>query len=757
MPGYDFNQTQEWLTLHTPELELAWSCADGALRILRFHDRASVLGYGAPQMSLDVALGKPENWLAERSFARYLSHRCEVQNDIATVVIAVGLGPLKLYDQYTVCGTLISRQIRIENVSLDERRICGLRMLVSNARVGCAETCFFEAPGSSIRPHVPFAVAAAYRREVLPHQVFTPDLPERQDLELSPVQGPGILALHNAPASNHNDNETLLCWYSSSTEVAFPFIEGIADNLTAMAVSLGHDIRLAGWLPPEATLSSGIQHLTLLREHWAQTLTTIRDTLPLRKTHPTEEQAAWLRDATIYETHPALFGGFRRMIEALPHLVDLGITTLLLLPMWEFAHRRTRLWDGNWIDSGNPYAVRDLEALDPMLGAPDDLQALVEAAHEQGLRVLFDFVVHGCAAESRYTEEHPEWFAKDETGAFITPTLPGAALNFQDCYSFDSNNPDLRAYLYNWALAQLQRYNIDGYRVITPCNLAYNWSRRLPYNASAGALGLLPLLQQLRRDLRRIKPDAALVCNLSGPIYVASHDAAYDYLVHHMFVHTALNRMTPAELGAYLHSHFAALPPRSVRIGFTETHDTCDVNPLASGLRGARISRMILAGMIFCGFVPALWSGQEQGEELVIRALLRVWREYPVLRYGNTLYNAVQCESSQVFAVLRSFVGVHVLGLLNFGSHKRTVTFQLPADSLGLTQQRYRLHELVMDLLWSEEGQSSWERDELQHIQLTLEPFGAYCVAIEADSNRPQAAYETLPAKEQREESIIAQ
>jgi hypothetical protein len=757
MFSYDFNQTQEWITLHTPELELAWSCEDGALRMLRFHNSASVLGHGAPQISLDIALGKPEAWLTQRSFARYLSHHYDMQNGLATVVIVVGLGPLKLYDQYVVCGTLISRQIRIENVSLDERRIYGLRMLAPNARVGRAETCFFEAPGNSVRPHVPFAVAAAHRPGVLPRQFFAPDLYEGQALELSPVQGSGLLALHNAPAPGRNENETLLCWYSSSTEVAFPYIEGIADNPAATAVSLGHDIRLAGWLPPEATLSSGTQYLALLREDWSQALTTIRDTLPLRKTHPTEEQAAWLRDATIYETHPALFGGFRRMIEVLPHLIDLGITTLLLLPMWEFAHRRTRLWDGNWIDSGNPYAVRDFEALDPMLGVSDDLRALVEAAHAQGLHVLFDFVVHGCAAESRHVEEHPEWFAKDETGAFITPMLPGAALNFQDCYSFDSNNPDLRAYLYNWALAHMQRYNIDGYRVVTPCNIVYNWSRRLPSNASAGTLGWLPLLQQLRRDLRRIKADAALVCNLSGPIYVASHDAAYDYLVHNMFVHTALNRMTPAELGAYLYSHFATLPPRSVRIGFTETHDTCDVNPLVGGLRGARISRLILAGMIFCGFVPALWSGQEQGEERVIRALFRVWREYPVLRYGQAWYNAVQCDSAQVFAVLRSFAGVHVLGLLNFGAHKRTVTLRMPADALGLAQQHYRLRELVMDLIWSEEDQSSWERDELQHIQLTLEPFGAYCVAIEADTTRPEAAYDTLRAKERREESIVAQ
>lgn len=737
MPALELTETLQRITLRTPELEVAWSREDGSLQVLRHLNSANLVGHGVAPAGLDVALGAPANWLATRSFVRYLAHQFVQENSAVRVVIVVGLGPLKLYDRYEIVGTLISRRVTIENVSPDDLQVYGLRILVPNARITPVEHCAFEAPGNSVRPHVPLAVAASQRPGVLPRRFFAPGLRDGSALELTPTHGSGLLALHNTPPSGQEANgaaETLLCWYASNAEAALPFVEG---DEAGPAISLGHDVRLAGWLQPGGTLISGIQHVVLLRQTWSHALATFQHTLPLRGIRPTDDQAAWLRDAAIFETHPGLYGGFRRMTELLPDLAAMGVTTLLLLPIWERARPHERPWDGNWIDSGSPYALRSFERLDATLGAPDDLRALVAAARQHGLRVLLDLVVQGCASDSPYVEEHPDWFVKDETGAFVTTP---SAQRHSGCYSFDMSNPELQAHLHTWAITQMQRYNIDGYRIVTPYNPALNWTRRLPYPASAGSMGLLPLLRRLRHDLRRLKPDAALLCDLSGPAYIQMHDACYDYPVHHMFVHTALNRMTPAELGAYLRDHATELPPESVRICFMETHDTCDANPLVGGLRGSRISRMLLAGMVFCGFVPSLWAGQEQGEEMVIRELLRLRREHPVLRYGRTLYNVVHCDAPEVFVVVRLLNGRAVLGLLNVGPHKRTVTLGLPVDLLGLTNGRYRLRELMLDIIWSEEGRRSWQRDELRQTRLTLEPFGAYCVAVEVD---PSYAPET--------------
>lgn len=763
MPAFELTETFQKVTLRTPELELSWSSEDGALRVLRRLEGLSVIGHGPAVPAVDVALGSASSWLAERSFVRYLSHHHTFEEDSAEVTIVVGLGPLVIHDVYRVTGALVTRQVMIENVSLDAVQIHGLRLLVPYARIGRAETCHFEAPSSSVRPHVPLEIAASQRRNVSPRRFFAPGLRGGSALELAPTHGPGLLVLHTPPAmptAAPVQAETLLCWYFSAVETALPFLEGRSRRLTTepVAVSLGHEVAVAAWLNSEDRITCGTQSLLLLDKPWAQAQVQFRQSLALQGVRPPPDQPDWVRDAVIYETHPALFGGFAALTRTLPELVELGFTTLLLLPVWEFARPRERLWDGNWNHSGSPYAIRDFERIDATLGTPRELRALVDKAHNLGLRVLFDLALRGCAANSRYVQEQPHWFCRDPHGTFATmphPLVPSISRILPPgCYSFDWNNSDLHSYFAAWALDLMHRYDLDGFRVTGPYNPISNWMRRLPYHASAASMGLLPFLRRLRESLHLVKTDAALICDMHGPIYTEMHDACADYLVHHMFVYLTLNQITPAELGEYLHDHRATLPPGSTRIGFMETHDTCDVNPLADGLRGSRLSRMAIAGMIFCGFVPALWAGQERGEEMVLRELLRVWHESAELRYGETFYNAVACDSPHVFAVVRVLDGSSVLGLLNVGPHKRTVTLSLPVDLMNLADGCYHLHELISDISWTEEGRETWGRDELRQFQLTLDPYGSYCVAIEA-AEHPVTAAPEVNHREQLHEATV--
>lgn len=735
MPAFSLDEKLRLVILRTPELELAWSREDGSLRTLSHADGSSVIGYGTLQAGVDVALNGPDKWLNDRSFARYLTHQCVQHGDAVEVTLIIGLGLLKLYDRYRITGNLIARQLTIQNVNTDEVCVYGLRMCIPHARVGHAEGCRFEAPGNSARPRIPLEIAAQQRPGVRPRRNFVPGPSRENTFESAPTHGSGLLVLHTV--SNDGDMytpETLLCWYYSETEAAQPFITGTNEQrmLQAPAVTFGHTIGLAGRLQGEQTLTSGTQYLLFLHKPWEQARVTFQHIWPVIGLPPLPDPVEWVRDAALYETHPALYGGFNQLAQKLPKLGALGITTLVLLPIWSFANPGNRLWDGNWSASGSPYAIRDLEQLDPTLGTPADLRNLIQSAHALGMRVLVDLAVQGCAASSRYVFQHRDWFIRDETGSIATIQSPGTPLRLMDYYSFDWNNQELRDYLQTWALDQIEQYDFDGYRVIAPASTALNWKPRLPYHASAASLGLLPLLRNLRSQLRQRKPDVALLCSLAGPLFTSMHDAGFDYPSHLMFVHTALNRMTPAELGDYLSDHMLTHPAGSVRICFTEKHDTCDINPLAVGLRGSRISRMLLAGMVLCGFVPALWAGQEEGEEAALSALLHARHAYPILRYGATFYNMVWCDSPQVFTVVRTLNSDCVLGLLNISPYKQTVTLSLPVDSLPLENTSFRLHELFSDTFWLEDDRRTWRRSELQHIRLTLEPFQAYCIALES-------------------------
>jgi glycosidase len=723
MSSFTISQNQHTIAVHTHEITLAFSCDDGGLRMLQHAGGSNVLGYGKARPSIDIQLDD-RGWLAERTFVRYLGHTVDEREGGVEIVIVIGIGPLKVYDRYRITGTLIARRVSVENVGEDEVQLCGVRLALPWARVGAIETCRFDAPANSVRPHVPLTVAAAQRQDVLPRRFFAPGLRDGRAMEPAPTQGPGLLALHNSEI-----DEVLFCWYYSTVEPALPQIEG---NNTA--VTLAHEIALSDWLGSEVALSGGTQYIMLLRETWAAALTALQRTWPICGFRQLANPAAWVRDAAIYEVHPSQFGGLQALTAALPDLCALGLNTICLMPIWAFANHKQRLWDGNWDASGSPYAIRDFEQLDPTLGTPEDLRALVDTAHRCGMRVLIDLPMEGCADDSRYLAEHAEWFCYDEQNRLVRP--PGQ----NTIVSFDWANPALHDFMLAWARELVRTFDFDGYRVVVPRAGQPNWARKLSYHAGASSMGVLRLLERLQYELKAIKGDAALFGELSGPVYESNTDVTFDELSHLMFVHLALNRLTPAELGEWLEDHVRTLPPGRVRVCFTESHQTHILNPLADGLHGSRISRMLLAGMVFCGFVPMIWFGQESDDRSFVERLLHARHRHPALRHGRVLYNALPCSSQQVFAILREYEGEQLVGLLNVGPHKQTVAVSLPVDTLGLIEGDYELHNLLDQNLWVEGDRRSWHRDELLALRLTLEPFGAYCFAIRVSVPRPAAA-----------------
>jgi hypothetical protein len=722
------SQQRRTIAVQTPEIAVEFSMDDGGLRSLRRADGPNVLGYGEPRPSVDVQLGLAGEWLAERMFVRYLRHTVEEREGAVELVIVIGVGPLIVHDRYHITGTLIARRVSVVNVGEDELQLRGVRLSLPWARVGPPELCRFEAPGNNVRPHVPLEVAGALRRGVLPRRFFAPGLREGRALEPAPTQGPGLLALYDS-----DSNETLLCWYYSQVETALPQVEG---NDTA--VTLTHQIELADWLRSEIALTGGTQYILLLREPWKAALAAFQRTWPICGLRRLEQPASWLRDATIYEVHPAQFGGFLGLAAAIPELRALGINTLCLMPIWEFSRPRQRLWDGNWEASGDPYAVSDFEALDHTLGQRADLCALVTTAHKHGMRVLLDLPLRGCAEDAHYVYEHPDWFCYDEAGQLIH--APGRSAIVR----FDWASRPLQDYMLAWALDWLRSCSLDGYRAIAPRARLPNWSKQLPYHTGASAIGVVRFLDRLRAALPEAAPGAALIGELGGPLWQTNLDLTLDELPHHMFLHMAMSRITPAELGEWLSDHYGALPPGALRACFTESHQTRLMNPLADGLRGSRISRMLLAGMVACGFVPMIWSGQEQGDERFVGRLLRMWEQQPALRHGAAHYNAVPCDSAQVFAVLRTLDDERLLSLLNVGPHRQTIAVSLPVDTLGLPEGDYMLYDLLDAREWDEEGQCSWQRDELLALRLTLEPFGAYSFAL-----RPSVRSELTAAQDE--------
>lgn len=107
----------------------------------------------------------------------------------------------------------------------------------------------------------------------------------------------------------------------------------------------------------------------------------------------------WWRQAAVYQIYPRSFadsdangiGDLVGIIEKVPYLKALGIDAVWLSPFYPSA-----LADGG-------YDVDDYRDVDPRLGTLADFDALTEALHEAGIRIIVDIVPN-------HTSDRHEWF-----------------------------------------------------------------------------------------------------------------------------------------------------------------------------------------------------------------------------------------------------------------------------------------------------------------------------------------------------------
>ncbi|MBO9333347.1 MAG: alpha-amylase [Roseiflexus sp.] len=707
MATFTLRSTRHALIVTLAELELEFSLDDGGLRALRRPGGPDVVGRGAPRTGVDVSLAET-GWLTQRSFARYLNHFLYDIPGGVEIVIVVGLGPLKIYDRYRVVGSFITRRISIENTGDDELALCGVRLAISSACVGMPERCRFEAPANVIRPRLPIA-----RLRGDPHHRHWSDTSalEIPAFALAPADAPGLLALHNDMVG-----ETLACWYEDPSNPARPRVESDGNSVT-----LFHDIRIAERLRVEVALSVGVQALLLERAPWHDALPRIYQVMTRSQANPATPPE-WVADAAVFVTHPAHFGGACGLVDALDAIQCLGCTALCLLPVHDIAapHQYTEEWSP--AQPEDLYALRSFAMLAPEIGGIEGLRDIVAAAHARGMRVILDLPLSGCAADSPYVAEHPDWFCLDQSGQFIR--FAGEV----DTFYFDWRNNALRTHAVSELMTLMEQTGIDGFRVLVARDVPPGW----PLGAAIGgstSMGVVRLIEMLYTAMRQIRPDAALVTDLAGPLPAPFRNLIIDKSAHHMFTYLAIGMLGAAEMQEWLIDNLAIGNLGGLRACFTESHHSCVSNPLADALRGSRPARMILAGMVGCGYVPLIRAGQEQepGDRDSITRLLHARARSIALRRGVIDPNGVRCDDPAVFAVLRRHPEECVVTLLNVSPIRRRVTLALLLADLPDGDY------LISDLLGDDPTQNSTgalRRDDLAALSITLAPFAYRLLAL---------------------------
>ena len=195
----------------------------------------------------------------------------------------------------------------------------------------------------------------------------------------------------------------------------------------------------------------------------------------------------WWQTAAVYQIYPRSFqdgngdgvGDLPGILRRLPYLVDLGVDAIWLSP----------IFPSPMADFG--YDISDYCNIDPLFGTLADFDALRQAAHRHGLKLILDFVPnhtsdrHPWFLESRASRHNAkrDWYIwRDPAPGGGPPNnwlsdFGGSAWQYDAstkqyyCHTFLSaqpdlnwRNPPLRAAMYDVMRFWLER-GVDGFRV----------------------------------------------------------------------------------------------------------------------------------------------------------------------------------------------------------------------------------------------------------------------------------------------------
>lgn len=118
----------------------------------------------------------------------------------------------------------------------------------------------------------------------------------------------------------------------------------------------------------------------------------------------TVDDAPWWTRAVVYQIYPRSFadsngdgvGDLRGIVEHLDHLTELGVDVVWLSPIYRSPQ------------DDNGYDISDYQDVDPSFGTLADLDELIAALPERGMRLVMDLVVN------HTSDEHP-WFVESRS------------------------------------------------------------------------------------------------------------------------------------------------------------------------------------------------------------------------------------------------------------------------------------------------------------------------------------------------------
>ncbi len=267
------------------------------------------------------------------------------------------------------------------------------------------------------------------------------------------------------------------------------------------------------------------------------------------------ETADWIDQAVVYEIFPLTFGPteatgsvgaegnrFNEITAQLEYIAGMGFNTIWFMPIMQ---------NLSMSQIGGGYNVIDFRRVDPKLGTNDDFKALVERAHELGIRIILDITVNHSSPDHPWVQslsndgDFPDFIqttpsshsrGSDNRGASLPEQWSDNGLyrvydGFGQLANLNWDNDDLQAEMLDILAWWITEFNIDGYRFD-----AY-WGPWRKYGADRFGRPVRDLIRQLRPDswsLGEIEgtgegTEVYFADAVNGTPFVGGLDSGYDW------------------------------------------------------------------------------------------------------------------------------------------------------------------------------------------------------------------------------------
>ena len=386
----------------------------------------------------------------------------------------------------------------------------------------------------------------------------------------------------------------------------------------------------------------------------------------------TSGQDNWRQQPTVYEVNIRQYteeGTINAFAEHLPGLKDLGIKILWIMPVQPIGEKNRKGPLGSY------YSIKDYTAVNPNIGSMEDFKNMVKQAHELGMVVILDWVANHTAYDHHWTEEHPDWYTRDSSGAIVSPVE-----DWSDVADLNYDKKAMRNAMVEEMKFWVEEADIDGFR----CDVAM----------------MVPMdfWDSTRTELDKVK-DVFMLAEAEGPEFHAkAFDMTYGWDLHHRMNEVAQGEATVAAFDKYLVTQDTAYENGDLRMYFTTNHDENSWNGTVYERMGKNHKNFFVMAATFRRGVPLVYSGQEAGLDKRLRffdkdtiswqdtslypfyrKILHLKRHHPALLNDAAVANFIPLKADTVqnlYAYERRNDQQRLIVALNFGEEAAEFRFE---------------------------------------------------------------------------------